>query len=163
MSRSTRSNNWFTLLLPIVFFTYACADSKSGEGSEADTVAVADSAAIHAEMDQAIADYNVATDSLAILLSELKTVEDVERLSEAILHYEARIDAFNEVSVRFGNAMLSRMEANSTQSSFERLRAERERIDSLQDVAVKLGEVEAKRKGGTEQSAEEAPKSSSQK
>lgn len=163
MSRSTQSNNWFLLVLPIVFFAYACTDSKSGEHSEADTTAVVDSTAIHAEMDRAIADYNVATDSLAIILGELKTVEDVERLSEAILQYEARIDAFNEVSVRYGNAMLSRMESNSSQSGFERLRAERMRIDSLGEVAVKLGEVEAKKNGGTQESTEEASGASSHK
>ncbi len=132
------------LAFALVFILAACGDTKPGDVPEGDTTAVTDSAATHAEMDRAIADYNEAADSLALVLGELRTVEDVERLAPTIRHLESRIDAFNEASARYGNALLDRMGSNPTQPAFERLRTERERIDSLPEVAQKLAEVEAR-------------------
>ena len=129
-------------LFPVLLLHISCRnDGAKSEAAKGTTSA--DSSAIIAEMDAAITDYNAAADSLGLLFSEIKTVEDVETQAEDIRALGKRIEAFNEASVRYGNTLIERMELNPTGKAFERLREERERIAGLPEVAQKLSEVES--------------------
>lgn len=130
------------VVLPVLLLLSSCS-SDGAKGEEGNNATVVDSTAIVAEMDEAITDYNAAAESLGVLLSQIKTVEDVETHAKDIRALGKRIEAFNEASIRYGNSLIERMELNPTGKAFERLREERERIQGMPEVAEKLGEVES--------------------
>ncbi|MCE2503459.1 MAG: hypothetical protein J4G05_05335 [Chlorobi bacterium] len=138
----SRTSLVLMFVLPLMVVIASCGSNEPAQGAHNDSTVV-DSAKIIAEMDQAVADYNVAADSLSIVLSKIKSVEDVERFATEIQELGRRIDAFNIASTRYGNALIERMELNPIGASFERLREERDRINGLPKVARKLSEVES--------------------
>ena len=143
MSLSIRSTRGFVLLLPLLLILISCGKD---EGEKKADVAV-DSTAIFAEIDKAVADYNTAADSLFRVLQNIKTVEDVEHFSSTVQELNTRMSYINEITPKYGDVLLERINKNPVGPIFDSITGERERIGKLPEVASKLHEVESGGKG----------------
>ena len=140
------------LLVPLLLMNTGCSESKEdGDGPATDTTAVVDSTTLRAEADAIVADYNKAVDSLASVLAQINTVEDVERLTPTLQDLSKRLTLINRSIPKYGDLLMESMDKNPVGSSFDRITDERKRIEKMPEVAQKLNEVESGRTDSTEE------------